>query len=123
MIRRDDLPEDAADWKSVAVSLERLQPDREDSCPEDREEIMEYVRMESADADDSEETSLTFLRTARVGNASCWIWSYTESDGTIVYVTCRKNDDGSTCLSLSETNGLSPEQYLLADYYDEVYWS
>lgn len=84
---------------------------------------MNYVRMESADTDSAEEASLLFLRTARIGEASYWLWSYTESDGVVCFVTCRQNDDGSNMLSLAEPNGLSPEQYLLADYYDEIYWS
>lgn len=123
MIRRADLPEDAADWKSVRISFERLQPDREDSCPESRDEIMEYVRMESADTDAAADAALKFLRTARVADASYWLWSYTESDGTMRFVAFRRNEDGSTCLGLAEPNGLSAEQYLLADYYGEVYWS
>lgn len=123
MIRREDLPADAADWKSVSVSFDRLQPDREESCPEGRDEIMEYVRMESADTDAAEDAALKFLRTARVGDASYWLWSYTDSGGTLCFVAFRQNPDGSTCLGLAEPNGLSAEQYLLADYYGDVYWS
>jgi hypothetical protein len=123
MIRREDLPEDAADWKSVTVAFDRLEPDREDTCPEDRDEIREYAGMESADTDPAEDAALKFLRTARVGDASYWLWAYTESEGTVCFVAFRKNDDGSTCLGLAEPNGLSAEQYLLADYYGEVYWS
>lgn len=50
-------------------------------------------------------------------------WSYTESTGTTCFVAFRRNANGATMLVLTETNGLSPEQYLLADYYNEVYWA
>ncbi|MEX0654288.1 MAG: hypothetical protein WD534_17655 [Phycisphaeraceae bacterium] len=123
MLSRQELPEDAANWTTVQVCFDRLAPDREEACPIAREEVMNYVRMESADTDSAEEASLLFLRTARIGEASYWLWSYTESDGVVCFVTCRQNDDGSNMLSLAEPNGLSPEQYLLADYYDEIYWS
>lgn len=123
MIRREDLPDDAADWTTVSISLDRLRSDREDSCPSSREEIMEYVRLESADTDDANDASLKFIRTAKIGDISCWLWSFQESDGEVCYVLFRKNGDGSTILGLASANSLSPEQYLLADYYDEVYWS
>ena len=84
---------------------------------------MDYVRMESADAESAAEGSLRFLRTARVSDVSYWLWSYTESTGTTCFVAFRRNANGATMLVLTETNGLSPEQYLLADYYNEVYWA
>ena len=51
------------------------------------------------------------------------MWEYAEEGGDLCYVVLRKNPDASTVLGLAEPNGLSPEQYLLADYYDEIYWS
>jgi hypothetical protein len=123
LIRREDLPRDAADWTTVSVSSDRLEADTEDSCPVSRSEIMRYVRMESADTDSASDESLRFVRTAHVYEASYWLWSYTESDGTKCFVAFRRNPDGRTILGLSESNGLSAEQYLLADYYNEVYWS
>ena len=122
MIGRDQLPHDAADWVQIQVSLPRLDEDTADSCPASLAELMDYVRMESADTADAETERLTFLRTAKVEECSYWLWTYTESDGDSNYVVFRQNPDGSTKLGLSGPNGLSPEQYLLADYYDEVYW-
>ncbi len=84
---------------------------------------MEYVRMESADLDESKEESLQFVRTAQVAEEKHWLWTYTESDGQVCYVLLTDRPDGSGCLGLSEPNGLSPEQYMLAEYYDEIYWS
>lgn len=122
MIPRDQLPEDAEDWKDVKVDLDFLLKNAEESCPASRKEIMEYVQMESGDTDDASEESLNFMRTALVEKNECWLWKYVESDGEICYVTFWKTADGETILGLSSANSLSPEQFILAEYYDEVYW-
>ena len=118
--RREDLPEDASDWSSVDVEFERLNPDTAKSCPESVGSLMAYIRCESADTDRAEESRLKFVRTAIVGEVTYWLWQYTEEDGEVCFVTFVIS--GGTCLGLSETNGLTPEQFLLADYYDEIYW-
>ncbi len=123
MIPREQLPEDAADWTEVDVTFERLIPDTAESCPQSEDEIFDYVRMESADTESSSRSRLKFLRTAAVGDSRYWMWEYQESDGQRVYVLFQEDFDGSSILGLAEPNGLSQEQYLLADYYDEVYWS
>jgi hypothetical protein len=123
MISREDLPDDAAAWTGVAVTFERLSNDSAESCPRSEDDVFEYVRMESADTDAAERTRLRFVRTARVADAQYWMWEYSEADGDVCYVIFRRNPDGSTYLGLTEPNGLSHEQYLLADYYDEIYWS
>jgi hypothetical protein len=123
MIPRDRLPEDAADWRTIGISFPRLPQDTTHSCPMKVKQIMEYVRMESADLDDADPARLAFVRTARVEDMSCWLWTYTEGDGQVNFVLFERRDDGRERLGLTESNGLSPEQYLLAAYYDEIYWS
>lgn len=123
MIPRSELPKNAADWTDIEISFPRLADDTADSCPVSLHEIMNHVRMESADVGGADPGRLVFIRTAKVGKASFWLWSYHESDGQKCYVVLQTVSDGSNVLGLSEPNGLSPEQYLLADYYDEVYWS
>ena len=122
MIPRDKLGEDPLAWKDITVTFVRLARDSEDSCPRSREEIIAYVRTESADLDAAEETRLNFVRTAQVSDAEYWLWSYEEKDGELCYVALRKKTN-SEYLSLSSASGLSPELYLLAHYYDMVYWS
>lgn len=65
---------------------------------------------------------LAFLRTAVIDGDPCWIWRFTETDGTECYLSYREFTGRGAALGLSEANGLSPEQYLLAEHYDEVYW-
>jgi hypothetical protein len=122
MIPRKNLPGDAAEWTSVSVSFPRLEQDSADSCPMTEDQVFDYTRLESADRNKSERVQLRFVRTARVADVSCWLWEYTEEDGQLCYVSFRQNVDGSSVLCIRDSNNLSHEQYLLADYYDEVYW-
>ncbi len=123
MISREDLPEDAAEWSSVAVAFDRLALDDADACPCSVDEIFEYVQIESGDLDQADRDRLAFRRTAQVGNARFWLWTYSEQDGEEVFVTYRSDSDGSSTLGMASPNGLSAEQFMLAEYYDEVYWS
>lgn len=123
MIPRDQLPDDASDWADVSVSFPRLAQDIAESNPYSEDEVFAYVQMESAGMDSAQRQELRFIRTALVAEAKYWIWEYRESDGELYYVALRLDPDGSTILGLSATLGLSHEQYLLADYYGEIYWS
>lgn len=122
MIPRAELPEDASEWQSVRVDFKRLTADTPASCPTSEDEVFEYVQAESGDSAGADRARLQFIRTAEVAEAKYWMWGYREDDGQLIYVVLRSNPDGSGVLGLSEPNGLSPEQYLLADYYEEIYW-
>jgi hypothetical protein len=123
MISRDSLPKDAAEWSSIYVSLPRLSADSAESCPATFDDIFNYVSIESADVDSADKARLIFLRTAKISHARYWLWRYTESDGKVSFVAFREDSSGSTTLVLASPNGLSEEQFLLADYYSEIYWS
>jgi hypothetical protein len=123
MIERDQLPEDAADWTGIVVDFPRLDDDSPQSCPLNESDVFDYVRVESADVDDADHGRFRFRRTALVRDQRFWLWEYMESDGVLDYVLVQADATGNTILGLSGTNGLSPEQYILASYYDEVYWS
>src|SRR5262245_6676131 len=122
VIPRHHLPEDPADWSTIAVAFPRLADDLEHSCPCSPDEVFEYVQTESGDLDDASRSRLVFLRTAQVAQAKFWLWSYTESEGEELFVTCRVDPDGMATLGVATPNGLNAEQFLLAEYYDEVYW-
>jgi hypothetical protein len=108
VITRDKLPDDAADWTNVIVSFERLPQDSPESCPVSEEEVFEYVRLESVDTDKAKRSRLRFIRTAQVVKSKYWLWEYMEKDRRRCYVVFRLNPNGSTVMSLSEPNGLSP---------------
>src|SRR5688572_4922012 len=95
MIRREQLPEDAADWGAVEVRLQPLEPDSPDSCPVAREELFDHMRMESADLDDAVADRLCFVRSAQFPAASAWLRRYIEADGEVCFVTVFVWDDGA----------------------------
>jgi hypothetical protein len=124
MIERHQLPEDAADWRDVVVDFPRLKRDDPSESPFSEDEVFSYVRLESADLDNASRSRLRFIRTAQVCDQKFWLWEYLESDGVEMYVfTAQGGKGGRSIVSLTEKNGLSPEQYMLAEHYDEVYWS
>ncbi len=122
MIAREELPEDPIEWHDVSVSFPSLRQNSEASSPSPRSEIFEYIQRESADLDQAKDERLRFIRTAQVADARYWLWTYEEEDGEVCYIALRQKED-SEHISLSSTSGLSPEHYLLAHYYDMVYWS
>ena len=122
-IDRDKLPTDAADWHDVSVELPRLRDNSAGSCPQKEQDIFEYVRTESADLEKSDRKRFRFLRTARVKTQRFWLWEYVERDGVRNFVLIQADPKRNTRLSINEANRLSPEQFILAAYYDEVYWS
>ena len=123
MISRENLPDDAADWNRIPVFFSRLTEDTPSSCPYSPEELFQYVQTESSDTSLASKDRFMFLRTAQLGDAQFWLWSYEESDGEQVLVACRLSADRSTSLILASPNGLTAEQFMLAEYYDEIYWS
>jgi hypothetical protein len=123
VIERDQLPDDAADWTGVVVDFPRLDKDSPQSCPLNERHVFEYVRLEAGDLDKADRGRFQFRRTARVKGQHFWLWEYTESDDVRTYVLVQADATGNTIIGLTETNGLNPEQFILASYYDEVYWS
>jgi len=129
MLSRDELPEDPNDWAEITVELARLTPDTSASCPMPISELLDYIDMESAEPGTANESSLKFLRTADTGGTQCWLWAYTEPDGDLCYLTYRRLPNGTNIRGMASASPaykgefkLTPEQYLLAEHYDLVYW-
>jgi len=84
--------------------------------------IFDYLNLESADYQTADRFRFRFARTAKIKDRRYWLWEYTESNGEKVYVYVESKWP-RTILSLRSANGLSPEQFLLADFYDKLDWS
>ena len=118
MIPFNEMPEDNAELANIEIEFPRLQPNKPDSCPVAPDDVVEYLRMESADAESVEASQLHFMRTALVADHRYWIWSFRESDGSDCFVTVSVSPDGTTCTGYEENYyGLSPEQFMLGDYH------
>jgi hypothetical protein len=115
----EELPEDNAELAKLVIEFPRLADDTPASCPVSMKDIVDYLQLESPDGDEVEEQDLVFLRTAQVGEKAYWIWQFTESDGTACYVTVSATSQGETYIGYEQNAyGLTPEQYLLGDYYN-----
>jgi hypothetical protein len=118
MIPYDRMPEDNSELAKIDVDFPRLDPDTAESCPTPLEDVLAYLRMESADGDAVDASQLTFRRTAQVADRRYWTWSLRESEGADCYVTVSVGPDGDDCIGYEENYyGLTPEQFMLGDYH------
>jgi hypothetical protein len=97
----------------TGARLPRLHPDRPDSCPASIQQILEYLWLESPDGDELVADDLEFLRTARVGQDHYWVWRFTESDGTLCYVTVSQGSEDGHMIDYDEASGRTAEEFML----------
>lgn len=119
MLTFDEMPDDNADLANVTVELPRLVPDGPQTCSVPITELLEYLALEVPDGDALTAEDLTFVRTARVGDADYWLWRFQEPgpDGEPAYATVSRIGDQVTLGYGTDYYGLSPEQYMLGDYH------
>lgn len=64
----------------------------------------------------------TGVRAALVNESTYWLWRFKATEDLDCYVAVRQTPDGDSVLGFDEAFGLSPEQWLVMDYYDEEDW-
>ncbi len=121
--RREELPEDFYELRKVPIELPRLPGDSAASCPAPMEEILEYLRDEAPGgkhlgSKQAIAFELHFVRTALVDTTNYWIWRFTDPEGRESYVTVALSPSGEQIIGYDESFGFTPEQFILADYYD-----
>jgi hypothetical protein len=90
-------------------------------------EILDYLDVEAPGGKESGSSrviqfDLRFLRTALVNNSKYWLWGFKDERDSDCYVAVRQTPDGDSILGYDETFGLTPEQWMVMDYYDEEDW-
>lgn len=113
MLTRDQMPDDNAKLAAIPVDLPSLPDDRLPSPSGTAPDLLDYLRREGFPPDGG----LRFLRNARVGRTVYLIWAF-ESDGEPAYATASVCDREWTLGGGANPWGLTPEQYILADYHD-----
>ena len=86
--------------------------------------MLEYLNVETPGGSESGsenviEFDLKFVRTAKVNGSKYWLWAFIDSYGTDCFVAVQKNEAGQNILGYDESFGLTPEQWLVMDYYDD----
>ena len=109
--------------RNVTVSLPRLSPDSPATCPVPMKDILEYLGYEAPGGEHSGSSEVIelrpdFVRTALVEKTKYWIWKFTDADGRESYVTVAVDAHGEEVIGYDESFGFTPEQFILADYYD-----
>lgn len=104
------------DVRTIDVALPRLDPDSPDTCPVPYEEVLEHVTTEFDDGT-RKQLSPTFLRTARVGATSYWIWKFNDpgrGDGYILVSFWPPDVAATEC---DDTFDMTPEQFIVASHF------
>jgi hypothetical protein len=119
---RNQLPKSWKGLKNFTFDLPLLVPNDPVSCPRTREEILEYLDVEApggaeSGAENIVPFELKFIRTAQVNESKYWLWSFKGDEGLDCYVAVQQVH-GQSILGFDETFGLTPEQWLVMDYYD-----
>lgn len=112
-----DVPENVEDLRSWSVAFPELPPSQRRRHRTFVKDLVEYARRESGYCDLSTD-DLRFTRSARVGDVDYWLFTLEESIGR-AYVTVAKAPSGIT-MGYDESHGLSPEQFLLACYFERI---
>src|ERR1700704_4283764 len=124
---RDRLPKSWRGLARLTLDLPRLAPDTPATCPRTEREILEYLDVEAPGGSESGserviQFELHFIRTALVNSSRYWIWGFKDERDTDCYVAVQGLPDGDSMLGYDESFGLSPEQWLVLDYYGEEDW-
>jgi hypothetical protein len=121
MISRSDLPERIEELAALEFDLPRLAEDSPESCPVPLAELLDYLRLESADPDAVTSQQLSFARTVLINDRQYWVWRFVEPDGEECYAWVGLSPDGVTSLSMASSfASLNPEQWAVADLFQYV---
>jgi hypothetical protein len=124
---RDQLPKSWKGLKDLSFDLPLLTPNDPSGCPRSRTEILQYLDVEAPGGSESGSEAviqfdLDFVRTALVNDSKYWLWRFKADAGLDCYVAVRETPAGDSILGFDEAFGLTPEQWLVLDYYDGEDW-
>lgn len=120
-----ELPRDVRLWNRVKVNFPFLTKEEGQVFMPTHSDRLSMIKTLSRDGEQASLERLKFIRSARIENLMQYlIWSYLDCGQRLCYLTyCRDALMGNIVISMTLTNNLSAEQYLLADYHDRVYWN
>ena len=114
MLSYEEMPEDNAELAKIKIDFPHAPTNEASSSKELEPELLEYLDVEGFPS----AGSLTFLRTALVEDTVYWIWAL-YSDEEKIFATAARDKEGNVTLGCeTDYYGLSPEQYILGDYYN-----
>ena len=115
VLTRDMIPEANAGLARLEVDLPALSARDTESRLQFENDLVEYIRREG---EDISRTDLRFLRSAMLNDRKCWIWEFTTRDGDRCYATVTIEGRSQTLGYDADWDGLSPEQFLVSEYFE-----
>ena len=103
--------------RTIGISLPHLDPDSPANCPIPREEIIEHATVESDDGTPTKLSEPVFLRTAKIGETSYWIWKFNDPRRGDGYIAVGLLPGGRALLWCDDTFDMTPEQFLVAEHF------
>jgi len=124
---RSELPKSWEGLKCYTFDLPFLSPNDPSCCPISLSEILEYLGVEAPGGPYSGSSRIIdfdpmFVRTALIEGDSFWLWEFKDERGSQCYVSVRQSADRENILGYEEALGLTPEQWLVMDFYDKEDW-
>ena len=118
--RFKELPRALAAFKAMRPYILRLDPDTEESAPCSRDEMIEFLSLESGYSDAIGDVDIDFLRTGQVLGRKYWLWLYRESDGRLGYPYIEIDENGRNITGVLFINadlGLKVEQVMTCIFH------
>jgi hypothetical protein len=124
---RRELPKSWKGLKRYTFDLSFLSPNDPSACPTPKTEILQYLGVQAPGGRESGSSriidfDIKFIRTALINRDSFWLWGFKDERGSDCFVSVRLTVDGENILGYDEAFRLTPEQWLVMDYYDEEDW-
>jgi hypothetical protein len=124
---RDQLPKSWKGLQRCTFDLPFLTPNDASICPVPMSAILQYLDVEAPGGSESGSSrviqfDVRFVRTALVNSSKYWLWGFKDEDGNDCYVTVQVEPNGQEILGEDQSFGLTPERWLVLDYYGDEDW-
>ena len=113
-ITESDLPANTEEFVGLSVDFPSLSEAETQRYRTFEREVVNYVRLEG---ELIKQRNLRFLRSALLNNWKYWIWEFMTPDGDRCYATVSERGGGELDSLYDDSRGLSPEQFLVAVYF------
>ena len=99
---------------NYTIILDTPENENESTCPVSQEEQNQYIKVEMST---EKIKRRNFKRVARMDESVWWIWKYYDENNAPCYMVVSKTGENDIEMCTDDTNGLSPEQFLVAVDY------
>lgn len=111
-----DIPAENAGLAHLEVDFLSLPDDQTRRFREFEDDLIDYLRLEG---ETISRRHLRFLRSALLNDSKYWIWEFKTPEDDKCYATVCIDGKSVICYGYDQDwDGLTPEQFLVADYFE-----